>query len=1121
MAVDIASWLDAQGFGAYQQAFAEHEIDLDVVGELTESDLAELGLPIGARKRLIRSIRELLGEPAAAVSVPPVNAPGDAGASAEHRHLSIMFCDLVGSTALSESLDPETLRDVIAGFRDACADVVAHYEGFLASYLGDGMLIYFGYPQAREHEVECAVRAGLAMINAVGQLVSPVGVDLQIRVGIATGYVVAGDLVGSTASEALSVLGDMPNLAARLQSVAQPNTLIVSDSTRRLVQEVFNFEDLGQQMLKGFSEPVTAWRVLGESAAPNRFDATVSRELTALVGRVEEIDLFSNRWRLAANGEGQVILLTADPGVGKSRILSSFIDGLKQEKPGTAYYFCSPFHRNSPLQPIIGQIEKAAGIKKGDGPGRRLDKLEALLEPMGLIDDETATLFAEMLGLPAGTRYPPLDLSPQRKRAKTFDAIGRFLKALSSAVPTLAVFEDVHWVDPTTLELLGQLIERLREDRVLLVVTFRPEFKPPWSGRANITVCSLNRLGRRDSIGMITAVAGGKPLPDEVNDIILERTDGVPLFVEELTKNLLESGYLEEAEDQHILPQPLPVLAIPESLHDSLLARLDTLAAAKELAQIAAVIGRLFPHELIAAVSPLRGHAFDEAIEKLIGSGLVSRQGYPPEASYEFKHALIQDAAYESLLRSRRHEIHGAIAAALETDFADLTASQPEILAHHFSEATLAEKAVPYWQRAGTQAVERSANREAIAHARAGLRQLDAWPDGDERRTAELSLQLTLGPALMTIHGYASAGVMDAYTRAHDLAEALDDTARLFTATWGMWLVQQQGGNINHARLLADEVLALAERLGEIEYRLQAHHAVWTTAFRLGKFSKCLHHAEQGIALFDVKEHGWHATLYGGHDAGVCAYNHAALSAWFLGHADQAVEYARSGVALAEELAQPFSEALAKFFSAQLYRYRGEPREAQAYAEGSLDVSRSHGFAQLEASAEVVLGWAVAQLGNKKEGIATMNQALDGLAAAGAGARRASFLPILADVYLHNGETKEALDALDMAEQLIGESGERTAETEIQLLRGELLERSGAPTAEVEAAFNKVIDLARADGVLAIELRAATALARVWLNADRKDEARELLSPIHAAFSEGTDTPDLVVSRSVLDAIQA
>jgi len=766
--MDLGGWLRNLGLEQYEAAFRENAIDDTVLPSLTAEDLKDLGVGIvGHRRKLLDAIAALRTD-ANANKVPPDVPPAidrSPKDTAERRQLTVMFCDLVGSTALSARLDPEDLRGIIGAYHRCCSELVERNGGFVAKYMGDGVLAYFGYPQAHEHDAERAVQAGLALVEAVPKLKTAAVVPLQVRVGIATGLVVVGDLIGAGAAQEQAVVGETPNLAARLQALAEPGAVVIASSTRRLNGRLFEYRDLGTVALKGFAENVPAWQVLGAGATESRFEALHATN-TPLIGRDEEIDLLMRRWEQAKRGDGCVVLISGEPGIGKSRIAQTVLERLSGEPHTPLRLFCSPHHQDSALYPTITQLERAAGFRREDTAEQRLDKLEALLRQATNDLGEAQPLLAALLSIPAGDRYPPLDLSPQKQKEKTLKALLAQVEGLAARQPVLMVVEDAHWSDPTTRQSLDLTIDRLPYLPVLVIITFRPEFTPPWVGRPQVTLLSLNRLPPRRGAEMIARLTGGKALPKEIVDQIIDRTDGVPLFLEELTKAVVESSILTDTGDCSAVTGPVALLAIPTSLQASLLARLDRLAPTREVAQIAAALGRQFSHELISAVAPMPQQQLDDALAQLVSAELIFRRGTPPDAEYSFKHTLVQDAAYGTLLRSRRQQLHARIAATLEGQFPEIVETQPELLARHCAEAGLVGKAVGYWLKAGQQANARGALTEAVAQLGKGLALLSGAPDGAARQEQELDLQIALGHALVATKGYAAPEAGEAFARA-------------------------------------------------------------------------------------------------------------------------------------------------------------------------------------------------------------------------------------------------------------------------------------------------------------------------------------------------------------------
>ena len=726
-AVDIAAWLRELGLERYEQAFRDNDIAPAVLPELTDQDLKDLGVSLGHRRLLLKAIQALANEQAGdspTEDIPHGSPHLAAYPGAERRQLTVLFVDLVGSTELSARLDPEDMGSVIRAYQECCAQVIGRWGGHIAKYMGDGVLAYFGWPKAHEDQAERAVRAGLEVVNGVATLETSTGTALAARAGIATGLVMVGELIGEGAAQEQAVVGETPNLAARLQAHAKPGSVVISQATRRLIGGLFELTDLGRRRLKGFAEPLSAWRVEGEGRAEGRFEALHGERLTPLVGREHELGILMERWAWARDGDGQVVLLSGEPGIGKSRVIRTLHERLRDELYTPLSHYCSPHHTNSALHPVIGLLERAARLDRAAPPEVQLAKLEAVLARSSDGPDEVVPLLAALLGVPTGERYPALTMTPEVQKRRTLLALLDQLEGLAARQPILALCEDAHWIDPSTLELLGLVIERIPQLRVLALITFRPEFQPPWTGYAHVTTLTMSRLGRRQGADLVARVSGGKPLPPEIVEQIVARTDGVPLFVEELTKTVLESGLLADAGDHYELTGPLPPLAIPTTLHDSLMARLDRLGPVKEVAQIGAVIGREFSYELLAAVAPMSANRLNDALEQLVNSELVFGRGTPPDAIYTFKHALVQDAAYQSLLKSKRQQLHARIVQVLEQRFPDVMDTKPELLAHHCVEGRLIEKAVAYWYRAGQQAIARSTLAEAAAHLAKGLEML-------------------------------------------------------------------------------------------------------------------------------------------------------------------------------------------------------------------------------------------------------------------------------------------------------------------------------------------------------------------------------------------------------------
>jgi class 3 adenylate cyclase len=862
--VDIGAWLRGLGLERYEQAFLDNDITPTVLPELTDQDLKDLGVSLGHRRLLLKALRALsedqAGQSPAPTSEQPSSRPEPTPRSeAERRQLTVMFVDLVGSTELSERLDPEDMGAIIRAYHNCCTEVIQRWDGHIAKFLGDGVLTYFGYPRAHEDDSERAIRAGLALVEAIGKLAVSMGSPITARIGIATGLVV--DLVGEGAAQEETVVGETPNLAARLQALAEPNTVVIGPVTRRLAGGFFAYADLGSHRLRGFSTPIQAWRVMGTIKAETRFEAAHTAFLTPFVGREQEIALLMDRWGEAKEGEGQVVLISADPGMGKSRITQVLRERLREESHTRLRYQCSPHHRNSTLYPIIDQLEGAARFETGETAESKLDKLETLLVQSATNFEEVVPLFAALLSIPTGARYPALDLSRQRQKERLLEVLTDQLAGLAVHQPVLFIFEDEHWIDPTSLELLDLIVDRVQKLPVLVVVTFRPEFAPPWTRYPHVTLHSLNRLTRKQVEIIAENTSGRKCLPSEVLDQIVIKTDGVPLFVEELTKTILESELIVEQDGKFILSGPLPAFAIPSTLQDSLMARLDRLAPVKEVAQVGAVIGREFSHELLAAVWP--DPELENSLTRLLRSELIFRRGVPPQATYVFKHALVQDAAYATLLRSNKRRLHARVAEVLQSRFSGKVEAEPEVLAHHYTKAGLTDKAITYWLLAGQRATERSANVEAISHLSKGLELLAAQPDTPERAEQELMLQISLAIPLTAARGYAAPETASAYTRARELCTMLGDTRQLFPAMYGEWVFHMVKAHQDEAKRVAEEFLRVAEQHGARDGIVVAHRTLGLSLLNLGQLAAGREQMEQVVTLYEPEAHRSLAFRYG------------------------------------------------------------------------------------------------------------------------------------------------------------------------------------------------------------------------------------------------------------------
>ncbi|HUZ30586.1 MAG TPA: adenylate/guanylate cyclase domain-containing protein [Xanthobacteraceae bacterium] len=872
----IVEWLGDLGLEQYAQRFVENEIDVSVLRHLTDQDLKDIGVALGHRRKMLAAIAELVG-------AVPTKADPTAGAqqkveeSAERRQVTVLFCDLVGSTALAASIDPELLSALLRRYQDACAGAIGRFGGYVAKFMGDGVLAYFGFPRAFEDAAERAVRASLTIGVEVGCIECPGGTRLQARIGIATGLVVIGEIVGTGTAQERTVVGETPNLAARLQALAAPGMILVSETTRNLLGGLFELEATGEHELKGFARPLSAWRVLGEAAIESRFAAIRASGHTPLIGRKHEMGLLLDRWRLARSGEGNIITVIGEAGIGKSRSIGTLQEALAGEPHGRIHLQCSPYHSDSAFYPVIRHLGRAARFAPADSPGVRIEKLGALFARRAASDEATIPLLAELLSVPVVEPTTPLSLTPAQRKGAIIALLVDEILRLGEAEPLLLLLEDAHWIDATTLELMMRLVDSIGSAPLLAVVTARPEFVPPWQARQHSTLLTLGRLGRAECSELASGIAASCGLSAETIATIVAKTDGVPLFVEELTKAVLESAEEENS-------------VVPATLKDSLMARLDRLGEAREVAQIASVIGRQFPLALLAAVAPSGSAQLEAALVKLGAAGIVFPDGGGSQRSFSFKHALVRDTAYESLLLARRREWHERIARALEEKFPGQAEIEPDLMAHHFGEAGLAGPACDYRMRAGDRAVSRSAYREAVAHFSTGLKSAEALPQSTDRMRRQLDFLVKLGPALMVARGMGSVEVEDACRRAAEIGETLDDRPAVFKAKWGLWLNANIRRKTTLARDRANELVSLAQRSGDGDQLLEGYHCRWSTALFRGDVAATLDNSRIGVEIYDMASHRHLGPAFGGHDPGACAHACRAVALQESGDREQARE---------------------------------------------------------------------------------------------------------------------------------------------------------------------------------------------------------------------------------------
>jgi class 3 adenylate cyclase/tetratricopeptide (TPR) repeat protein len=1117
--MDIVVWLRSLGLDEYEAAFRDNRINGRVLPNLTQEDLKEIGVgPVGHRRILLDAIAALRNDATGKAPSPDAATASSTRSPhpedrAERRQVTVMFSDLVGSTALSARMDPEDLREVISAYQKCVAETVQRFGGFVAKYMGDGVLVYFGYPQAHEDDAERAVRAGLELVAAVGALKAHA--PLQTRVGIATGLVVVGDLIGSGASQEQAIVGETPNLAARLQGFAEPNCVIIAQSTRKLVGNLFELEDLGAQDLKGISGPVKAWAALRPSAVESRFEAMHASGLTELVGREEEIEILLRRWSKIKTGEGQVVLLSGEAGIGKSRLTAELLERFGNESYTRIRGFCSRRHTDSAFYPIIGQMERAAALSRDDSLQAKLDKLDAVLAQSST-SAQDAALLAEMLSLPNDGRYPALELTPQQRRQRTLEALVSQIVALSRQNPVLMIFEDAHWSDPTTLELYGRIVDRIPTIRALLIVTFRPEFEPPWIGRPYATHLTINRLAEREVGAMIDGVIGNKSLPANIRQDIIERTDGVPLFVEEMTRAVLEAKD-EEAAERTVAAVPSPSIAVPPSLYASLMARLDRLGSAKEVAQIGAVIGREFSHALLAAVVRKQETEIQSALDHLIEVGLLFRQGLPPHATYLFKHALVQDVAHSSLLRSTCKQLHQQIAEELEAHAPDLMESQPGLIAQHCAEAGLVEKSVAYWLEAGRRSAARSANLEAIAYLRRGIEATVGLGNGAERDRVELDLRYALGPCLIATQGPISDEARATFARAHELCERLNGPPEHLSVLYWLAAVQAVRGNLSKALEITERGIVLAEARGDRPALVNSLRGTGLGLLLMGRLVAGQNMTEHAIATFDAssdaEQRGARAS---GQDAGAAGLAVMSWALWALGYSDTAVARMTAALERADAIGHPHTQAYVCHYASVLHALRGEPVLANQQAERCFNLSQEHGFGHWSRPSRIVCEASRSLLDHTSDAIEAAQRDLNDL---GYQMGITALYVVVSEALVLQDKSSPLTDVVAAGLETLGRTDERFLEAELYRLKARaVLARctDDAGQTEAESLLREALATARRQGARAIELRAATSLARLWRDQGKVQQARELLTPVYGWFTEGFDTRDLKEAKALL-----
>jgi class 3 adenylate cyclase/predicted ATPase len=1101
--MDVGGWLRSLGLGKYEAAFRDHEIDETVLPRLTHENLKELGITaLGHRLKLLDAITALRTHDGALDAVTALSAPrAHPEDRAERRHVTVMFSDLVGSTALSARMDPEDLREVISTYQKCVAETVRRSGGFVAKYMGDGVLIYFGYPQAHEDDAERAVRAGLQLIAAVTALKSHV--PLQTRVGIATGLVVVGDLIGSGVAQEHGIVGETPNLAARLQALAEPGAVVVAEKTRRQIGTLFELADLGPQQLKGFGDAQSPWRVLGENQALGRF-AALRMSTVPLVGRDEELELLLRRWAQAKVEGERVVVLSGEAGLGKSRLTDALCERIVGEPHGRLQYYCSSHHQDSTLYPIVAQLERAAGFVRDDEPGDRVRKLEALLASSSATREEIA-LIAEMLLPPTDGHYALPEMPAQQRKQKTLQALLAQIERLAAVQPVLMIVEDLQWIDPTSLEWLTLVAEH-RTLRVLLLITARPEALPPWPAYAHVTTLVLSRLDTRNAAAMVDEIASKRTLPPETVREIVARSDGVPLFIEELANAVVE------AETPNA---PFSHSTVPPTLHASLMARLDRLGPiAKDIAQKGAAIGREFAYELLALIGERPEAELREGLERLTRAGILFVRGSPPNATYTFKHALVQDAAYGTLLRGRRQDLHARIATEIETHFAQIGEQRPELLAHHATQAGLIERAIVQWAKAGRKSASRSAMPEAVSQLQRGLELVPALPDAPERHRLELELQSALGGALVASRGIAAPETGSAYARARVLCERLGDNVSLIPVLSGQ--ISHHFGRAEYAlaQRTAEDLLRLAKSRGDTASELVGSRSMGLNLHLLGEFRDAARSFERVLQLYDPSEHGA-LTAVAAYDMRALALTYLSVDLFILGRTDEALSRGEEAITWSRRLNHPHTLGYALSFGALAHLLRGENEKAEALTEEVLTLAAAQNLPVWLPSANIFRGYLRVARGDT-EALAFARQGIVAKNAQGSVLNQPFFLSLLAESCERVGQAEEALSLLAEAFAIAERTGERWFEAELYRLRGDWLLVHSGMEAEAETCWQQAIALGRQQAAKIWELRSAVSLARFWSARGHLQEAHDLLLPLCDAFARNRPIPDIEAARLLL-----
>ena len=1107
--INLQRWLDDRGLGQYHDLFANNDIDLECLSDIDDMSLAKLGIPLEHRNKLIKTVA---GQGAAPASLNPETPAGTSAARgrAERRHLTVLFCDVVGSTAMSARLDPEDLQTILYRFQTCCGDAIRRYDGHIFRLLGDGVLAYFGFPTAHEDDAERAVNAALEIVHTIGAVTVRGVPRIEVRTGIATGLVVVGDLIGEKRD--LGLVGEAPNLAARLQQLAGPNEILVAESTRRLLGRLFDLEDLGEHHIKGIDGLVGLWRVLGPSSFASRFEARRAPHLTPLIGRNADLNLLRERYREAKGGTGRVVLISGEPGIGKSRLVMTLNQQLAEEEFYPVYIQCSSYHTSSALYPIIRYLEDATGVTGDASSSVKLSKLEAFVGRYAKKQTQLVVpLLAALLSIPTDGRYAPQELTSQQQKNRTFAVLLDLFEALAKARPLFFVVEDVHWIDPTSLELLERIRNRIQNWPVLAVLLFRPEFSLGWADQPHISSMTVSRLDPADVITMVELVAGEQILSPKICDEIAAKTDGVPLFIEEMTKAFIKSGRSSET---RAADGPEPTLSVPDTLHESLMARLDQVASMKRVAQAAAVIGREFSLDLLEEVYPLSEVDIRAAIDRLLESGLLFRSGRSAPDVYIFKHALVQDEAYASLLREERRELHLRIAEVLRSRFIETVEAAPEIVAHHYTMAGKRETAIDFWLKAGHRASERSAFAEAITHLETALKLLAELPATAERNRIELPVQQSLANALIAAKGFGSVEAGQAFERTLELCDTFDNSPQTFAVLTGIVGVHMQRADFERARDLAQDLLKRADQQDDSTPKLMGHNALGMCLMLTGELNAACDHLRQSLQLYDPPRHGPLAVVFA-RDFMATAQAHLALATVALGDLNDGLAYGRAAVEQAERLRHPHSLCYVLPFSAGAHMLCGDPAAAYPIAERTMILAADYGFPLWLAGGRLMRGWAQLDLGDPIKGLSDIRQSVDELAAIGTLVWVQFGRYVLAQALAKTGDRQGAIDLIDEALAGIRQRTGRWYAADLHRLKGDVLLEAGQPV-EAEDAYEAAIAVAARQEARLWQLRAMNGLAALLRPQGRISEVHSRLMPLYATFSQEAVSPHLLQAKALL-----